>query len=779
MIELTNNLHLLSEDEFRRRGRGDYAVVAIGKYDLRQNQIVAQLAPTPYGQKPTDPGIKPMFDDFSPTKGFRFYGTNIKPDTMLFETMVQSLELGLAGQAIPQIFDNHAKVWFDGAVYHSDVDKDGNIYARYEVKGTKNLVFESTFDPQILMAVVLDDLSIERINEKTRTITLMNDGAVAVSHVLVGVGVTFPSYLSRHTKRMKDLDTPFYKAYEMATGKIPGALLDEYQIELSPQQADMYALEHNLIDCEFEDDRLHQDQLDAVRVHLSTNSGFVNALQVGDGKTIATLMGLQARSDRQEGPYRSLVVLEASVRKQWLKEAEKWLDDGWSLVKIGSRSDTQKLVEALEHNEEHLGKLLVLCSYNMAADAEEELTQLGQILANTTFNDTIIDEGRTVRGSNKTARALWKIRQNTEVGIILCATPVLKSVNDLGALMAWARNDTKINGSHLREMFNFGDDAPLEVLDEWYKWWGPTLVRSTTSREQRTDSMARPRINPSVRFVNPSHYEVQVSAMILGKIKDSLQNIIDTYEAMGESLTQEQEAQLRGAILSTNSVARMAASDVRILANSDSGIAHLLRAEGLFDFPEDFIPSKMAACLAEVEAVPEPVVIFTEFQDTAKAMKREFDKIGIPSSLFIGSGGTRRDDALDAWRDGDTRVLIATSAAERGLNLQHAKHVFHYDHKFTPDSLFQRTGRVTRIGSVYTEVEAKFFVTRNTVDEKVFSVSVARAGLAGATAAKSAKDFSESDAAHMLKVLVENANPVVLPTKGTGLALALTRALCA
>lgn len=541
--------------------------------------------------------------------------------------------------------------------------------------------------------------------------------------------------------------------------------------DLSSQQIDYVQMLEMLENEDFSDPRLHEDQIDAVRTHLSTRLGFVNALATGDGKTIATLVAL---NEKDLDKHHAMVVLEASVRKQWELEAAEWLDNTWNVVTVASRKDADALRDALTEK-----KVLVLCSYNLIADADAEESELGEIFASTKFHDIVLDEGRTIRGSNKTARALWKIRRNSDVGVVLCATPVLKSVTDLAALVAWARCDASIKDDVLKELFPFDSSQPLDEIGDWLDWWGKTLVRSVTDVSKRQASMAKPKVSTEVRFIKPTATEVHVSNLLVGKIKDTLNEVLEAYRRGGGQLDPEEEKQIRGAILATQSVAKMAASDVRILGDSESGIARLLKAEGALEFPDAFVPAKMKACVDFCATQKKPVAVFTEYRQTAQRMRDALTAEGVPSSLFIGGGGAKREEELLDFKEGRTRVLVATGAAERGLNLQNAKTVIHYDHKFTPDAFFQRTGRVTRIGSKYKNVKALFFVTEETLDERVFSIAVARSGLAGVTAAKSADDFAASDNAEMLRVLSAKANPLALKNKDHINHLELTQALVA
>lgn len=771
-----NNITLLSEKEAETYTRTETQVWARGTIDMLAGSIKA--APMPgclfgdqWKSENGDPGILYSADK----NAYRFVGVSVNPEFPAAATVAGALRSKLGW--LPSVYDyTTGKYLFDNFAWHEELTGNNVWFKAADGLGRRhvNVGFDTKIDTELV--VVVDDASLSKLDERANSATIWNDGALAVTHVLVGANIDFPRHLTRNTTRDETKDTPIYKAYKIPTSKLPDGLLDKFEIKLTPSMEDIREMAGWLAQNQHDDDRLHEDQIEAVNVHLSTSRGFVNALRTGDGKTISTLVAIDHKANQATRPYRAMVVLEAAVREQWESEAADWLNN-FSVVTVASRKDAQDLYEALESNVLNNGKLLVLCSYTLTADAENEETPLGRILANTTFDDLVLDEGRTIRGNNKTSRALWKMRDNSQVGVVLCATPVLKSVQDLGALMAWARNDKKITGKWLSELF---DLTTKDDVQDWFDWWGPTLVRSTTSRERRSQAMATPAVATSVEFVTPTAYEVHVSTTILGKIRDSIKNILDTYKSMGGTLTAEEEKQLQGTILSTQSVARMAASDVRILAESDSAIAHLLRSEGALDFPAGFVPAKMASCVKFCANANEPVVVFTDYQQTAKLMAEELEKVGVDVTLFVGNTGTKkRASELQRFVNGDTRVLIATSAAERGLNLQNAKTVIHYDHKFTPDAIFQRTGRITRIGSAYTDVEAKFMVTENTIDERVFSVAVARAGLAGVTASKGVDDFAKSDAAIMLRTLVQHANPLKLANLKQASQLELTEALVA
>lgn len=105
------------------------------------------------------------------------------------------------------------------------------------------------------------------------------------------------------------------------------------------------------------------------------------------------------------------------------------------------------------------------------------------------------------------------------------------------------------------------------------------------------------------------------------------------------------------------------------------------------------------------------VLIFTEFADTARYLKRELDKAGVEGVEEIDGGSHKRkfsaihrfapyyngSDSAGAEADGgEIRVLISTDVLSEGLNLQDCTRLINYDIHWNPVRLMQRIGRVDR-----------------------------------------------------------------------------------
>lgn len=125
-------------------------------------------------------------------------------------------------------------------------------------------------------------------------------------------------------------------------------------------------------------------------------------------------------------------------------------------------------------------------------------------------------------------------------------------------------------------------------------------------------------------------------------------------------------------------------------------------------------------------------------------------------------------------------VLVCASAGERGLDLQTAHRIVHYDLPWAPYGVIQRTGRVERIGADANRIAVAVPVMQGTIDERVASLGDrprCRAGRAldqshGAKAAA-------TDPCRSLSGLVHMADEHSLAERKESAMLAITRELLA
>jgi ATP-dependent RNA helicase RhlE len=93
-------------------------------------------------------------------------------------------------------------------------------------------------------------------------------------------------------------------------------------------------------------------------------------------------------------------------------------------------------------------------------------------------------------------------------------------------------------------------------------------------------------------------------------------------------------------------------------------------------------------------------VVFTKTKHGADKVARRLHLAGISSQAIHGNKAqNQRQRALDAFRRGRSRVLVATDVAARGLDVDGITHVFNFDLPMEPEGYVHRIGRTGRAGA--------------------------------------------------------------------------------
>lgn len=96
----------------------------------------------------------------------------------------------------------------------------------------------------------------------------------------------------------------------------------------------------------------------------------------------------------------------------------------------------------------------------------------------------------------------------------------------------------------------------------------------------------------------------------------------------------------------------------------------------------------------------ERAVVFTRTKHGADRLARRLLSAGIESVSIHGNKTQgQRDRALNAFRQGKSRVLVATDVAARGLDVDGVTHVFNFDLPREPEAYVHRIGRTGRAGA--------------------------------------------------------------------------------
>lgn len=94
------------------------------------------------------------------------------------------------------------------------------------------------------------------------------------------------------------------------------------------------------------------------------------------------------------------------------------------------------------------------------------------------------------------------------------------------------------------------------------------------------------------------------------------------------------------------------------------------------------------------------VIVFTRTKRGADRVSKALEHIGVGVHAIHGNKSQgQRQSALDSFRKGFTRVLVATDIAARGIDIDEITHVINYELPNIPESYVHRIGRTARAGA--------------------------------------------------------------------------------
>ena len=96
----------------------------------------------------------------------------------------------------------------------------------------------------------------------------------------------------------------------------------------------------------------------------------------------------------------------------------------------------------------------------------------------------------------------------------------------------------------------------------------------------------------------------------------------------------------------------------------------------------------------------ERVIVFTRTKRGADRVSEALDERGVEVSTLHGNKSQpQRQKALDRFRRGQSRVLVATDIAARGIDVIGVSHVINFDLPAQPEDYVHRIGRTARAGA--------------------------------------------------------------------------------
>jgi len=129
------------------------------------------------------------------------------------------------------------------------------------------------------------------------------------------------------------------------------------------------------------------------------------------------------------------------------------------------------------------------------------------------------------------------------------------------------------------------------------------------------------------------------------------------------------------------------------------------------------------------------VLIFTQYTDTLDYVRGHLTQThGENVATYSGRGGEMYDADTGEWHgvskeqvkrsfaaeEHGVDILVGTSAAAEGLNLQECGAIINYDLPWNPMKVEQRIGRVDRIGQEHDEITIYHYIYEDTIENDIY-----------------------------------------------------------
>ena len=426
---------------------------------------------------------------------------------------------------------------------------------------------------------------------------------------------------------------------------------------------------------------LYQHQKAGVEFLLQ-NKKAILGMAVGLGKTPSAITAANILLQDKKID-RFAVIAPSTVKYQWKSEIEKFSDK--KAVVLDSSMSAKKLEQAFEDAK---NADFVIANYEMLRNADYAAK-----LKDLAGDAVIADEGHKVKNyKSQQTKAFKETFRNAKYKWLLTATPFpnaqpMETYTMLGHATAkvgtwkdWSGKYAVLqsvntpNGRVMKPVSLKNQDKLKEEMKD------TVFLRTHTSADVNSSL-------PSARHVTHSMEMAKDQAKLYNAMKDDLMHQL---EGMGD------EEYKKNAV---NVLAKMKRLE-QIATDPDQLNSEKADMKKLYP-KEQWAVDTIADHLEDKEN--RGIVVFSDAKLPLEKVKNGLIAEGLSSSqIGIISGDVspeKRKTVQDAFSEGKVKVVLATSAAEEGVNLQTGGHtMIHMDTPWVPKSITQREGRILRTG---------------------------------------------------------------------------------
>lgn len=482
----------------------------------------------------------------------------------------------------------------------------------------------------------------------------------------------------------------------------------------------------------------------------SDNRRIIIADEVGLGKTISAghiVLELAARGELKS----MLIVCLNSIQEKWIDELQNKFN-----VRVQRFKNVGDFKRAIQNANDHNDKIFGVINY----DKFRQKSNIHYFEENAiAFDLLIFDEVHSLRNDTNARRALKPFADLAKAMVMLTATPIMTSLENLYSLVRLLDEDNYSNYQIFQNAINInkpfiyaynqlnaGVPTPeiAETLenaevDEIFKYGDNEYKNTVSLSEVLADDDLYHTILSTLRSVeNPlshkdrAHIQEQL-------INSNSLNHFYTRTRKKEVLTEANVVQRNPRVVSfsMNNEERRIYDDV--MTNTDDGIGGIQikrkYSSSLFacDYTEeeyqrgvtgiDFKDSKYDA-LVEIIKQQEShqIIVFAFFKLPLLYLKNRLQNDGFNVGLIYGATDIyERNKIIDDFKNNRFQILLSSEVGSTGLDMQFCSRMVNYDLPWNPMVVEQRIGRIDRIGQKSQVINIFNFIYKDTIEEKIYN----------------------------------------------------------
>lgn len=429
----------------------------------------------------------------------------------------------------------------------------------------------------------------------------------------------------------------------------------------------------------------------------------------GSGKTIMTAALLAIMKEQKELTDRAIIIVLPATLAQWQDELRRFIPRINVELVTGGLTKNQRIQRYCHSNWD-----VLLIGFQLYMKDWDEIQMLGIDLLVADDVDPIKEE------TNRTYECVKAHSDMASRAVMLTATPLQNRLHELYAFLSCVGGE-KVFGRSSQFQARYVDETSVTKRD-------PITGRKKTKHI----IMGYKNMNEFKRFVEPFYLRRDIDGLPELMPPNNIWLELHKRQREEYTLLQKGVVQLRRELADGQNAQQKRVTALARLSYGQQ-ICAGLHCLGAPDEPgATSVKMDKAMDMITGDHANEKIVLFALNKDSIRAFHARFVAAGIGFATMWGEDRNvdhRRAAVKRFTEDPKCRIMIGTSAMERGLNLQAACHLYNIDTLLNPKRMEQLLGRIRRIGSKHMQVWVHNFLTVDTQEERYLPILEHKAAL--------------------------------------------------